>query len=134
MVNQQIKRLVKMKPTEDELCKQFCYQIECLLLYKQVQPFIMFHVPNEREFKKGKGYGHYNNLLAIGFKPGVSDYILMNGTKTVCIEFKRDKTCKLRPNQVIFKNRCESLGIPYMMTFDVDEALNFVKTHYTIET
>jgi len=120
-----------MKAKESDLCKLFIRQVKQLKAWNYYKTdFEIVHIPNERISGKNKflAYNYNNHLCAMGMLPGVADYIILyHPGKTAAIEFKRDKTCKLQTNQQEFKSRCGDLEMPYLCTYSVDEALEFMK-------
>jgi hypothetical protein len=84
------------------------------------------HIPNEGK----RSYNIARQLLSMGMLTGCADYlILLYGGRVIAIEFKRDKTCKLTDAQKAFRDQCLRMKIPYLCTYQVDEALEFVKLH-----
>ena len=45
----------------------------------------------------------------------------------ICIEFKRDRSCKLSDEQEEFRRKCEKRGIPAYVVYSADEAIELVK-------
>ncbi len=88
------------------------------------------HIANEHKAtgNKYRDMGYLRHLKAMGMIAGAADYdIRYEGGRTASIEFKRDATCKLTENQVRYRSRCVALGIPYLCTYDLDEALAFMR-------
>lgn len=116
---------------ESDLCKAFIRNVKKLKAYNYYKTdFEIVHVANERISTGNKVrdsiYG--NHLVSMGLYPGVADYfILYKPGRIAAMEFKRDKTAKLGKNQLTFKKRCDDMEIKYICTYDIDEALEFVR-------
>lgn len=110
---------------ESAICKQFVQQVKQLQAFKQFKTdFTMLHVPNEQLSNPAYIY----HLLGLGMLPGAADYlILYEGGRVAAIEFKRDKTCRLSNSQKAFKETCDRLKIPYLCTYKITEAIDFLK-------
>ncbi len=134
--NQHFKALLSMdifKPTEHDHCKQFFSEVMFLLNHRQLKPFIIYHNANERIVDKKKGFvGYFLRLKAIGMRSGVADYVLTSKDKSIYIEFKRDKSCKLSREQMKFRDECDMLDIPYLCTYEVEKAIAFVRHHFAL--
>lgn len=109
---------------ERDLCELFYKEIE---LKRRLNVFnkkmFIFHVANEQ-----KTHITYTMMLKrLGLTPGVADYcVLYEGGNVAFIEFKRNEKCKLTQAQESFKNICFELNIPYLVTFNIQEAINFL--------
>jgi hypothetical protein len=116
--------------TEAKLCKKFVQEIEqmqALSLFPA--PFILIHIANERKSTGNKLMDmlHNKHLKAMGMLTGAPDYlILFRFGKSAAIEFKRDPKCKLSPAQKDFQNSCETLFIPHLVTYSIQEAIGFI--------
>jgi hypothetical protein len=119
-----------MKAKESDLCKLFIRQVKQLKAWNYYKKdFEIIHIPNERI--TGKDSQNFTrHLYAMGMLPGVADYLVVyEDGRCAAIEFKRDKSgLKLKGNQLAFKARCNDLSLPYLVTCDVDEALEFLKS------
>lgn len=115
---------------ESDLCKQFVLQVKQRKVWNYYKKrFILMHVPNERVAIKNKALqmGYLRSQYAQGMLAGAPDYIIMyEGGKVAAIEFKRDKRSKLTIDQEHFKSNCSELELPYLCTYNVDEALSFM--------
>jgi hypothetical protein len=116
---------------ESDLCKSFIRQVKTRQCYNYYgTPFEILHIANEHKATNNrlKDIMYLKHLVAMGLLPGAADYfILYKPGKIASIEFKRNKASKLTENQKKFKARCVDLGIPYLCTYDIDEALDFMK-------
>jgi len=71
------------------------------------------------------------HLVAMGMVVGASDYLVLHKNGWAAIEFKRDDKAKrngLTERQKAFKEQCEQLEIPYLLTCDPHEAVEFIKS------
>jgi hypothetical protein len=111
---------------EADICQEFYAQYEELSLLGQFKSDpLVFHVPNER--RTSQQYGA--KLKRMGVVSGVGDYcVVYEGGRVAFIEFKRNAKCKLSIAQEHFKNSCEDLKVPYLLTYRVDEAIDFLKS------
>lgn len=115
-------------PKEKTLCKLFYRRVLFLQAYNQLcNDILVIHIANEQ----------FNNryytleLMRMGLIPGVADYlILYPGGKAAFIEFKRDGKSKQSDNQKKFEAKVTSIGFPYLLTWDVDEAIEWIKSLY----
>jgi len=114
-----------MQLKEKDICKLFVAKFEMMNAYKQFnKKMFLYHVSNEQ----------YNNMLytislkQMGLKAGVADYcLLIEGGTCAYIEFKRNAKSKVSEHQMKFRQICEDLNIPYFLTCDADEAINWIK-------
>lgn len=114
-----------MQLKEKDICKLFVSKFEMLRCYNQFSKKVyLYHVSNEQ----------YNNMLytmslkQMGLKAGVADYcLLIEGGKCAYIEFKRNAKSKVSEAQKNFSQICNDLKIPYLLTWDADEAINWIK-------
>lgn len=125
-------RTIKItKPKEKDICKEFVKLFEFLNFHKQFKnqdgtpkPMFMFHIANEQHTTKA----YTLSLKAMGLKAGVADYcFLLPGGRVAFIEFKRDKRCYLSAAQKEFSLICETLNIPYMVAYSVDDAISWIR-------
>lgn len=111
---------------ESKMCEVF-YQHYLQLRnvrYFENRAFV-FHVANERKTSYVTGA----RLKKMGVVAGVPDYcILLKGGLVAFIEFKRDAKCKLSKSQLYFRDLCDTLEIPYLLTWNIDEAIGFIKS------
>ena len=110
---------------EKDLCKAFYNQVKFLQQTNYFkQPFFIFHIPNEQR----SNILYTMHLKKIGLVSGVADYcIVKKGGNAMFIEFKRNNKCKLSPSQTEFMKLCEDLDIKFLMTWDIERALDFIK-------
>lgn len=119
-------KIKSKQPLEKDICKVFMQRFEVMNAYKQFNKnMFIFHIANEQ----------YNNrlytisLMKMGLKPGVADYcLLMEGGKVAFLEFKRNKSLKISSNQEIFRDVCLKLDIPYGLFYEVDSAIDWIKS------
>lgn len=92
--------------------------------------FMILHIPNEHKQtgSKVRDIAYLKHLVAMGMLPGAADYIVIyEGARVAAIEFKRDKAgTKIKGNQLVFKEHADKLGIPYLCTYDIDLAIEFL--------
>ncbi|GEM_PF-5911582 len=116
--------------TEAKLCKRFMRELSDLYACNFFStPFIIMHIANERKATNNKFMDMLFNkhLKEMGMLKGAPDYIvLFRFGKVACIEFKRDKKSKLSESQKVFKDKCEELTIPYLMTYEITEAIGWI--------
>ena len=123
----QVKKSFK-KRLEKSICKEFYNQVRLRQLYNEFKKdFFIFHIANE-QFNNA---GYTKNLMAMGLRPGVFDYCVISEGRVGFIEFKRDSKHKLSPKQVEFKEILEGLGIPHLVTWEVDQAIDWLKEWLT---
>lgn len=119
------------EPKESDLCKSFIRQVKTRQAYKYyASEFEILHIANEHKATANrlKDIMYLKHLVAMGLLPGAADYfVLYSPGRIAALEFKRNKSSKLTESQVKFKNLCSTLKIPYMCTYDIDEALDFMK-------
>jgi hypothetical protein len=83
----------------------------------------VFHIANERKASKQ----YHVKLARMGVISGVADYcVIYEKGRVAFIEFKRNAKCKLSDSQKNFKADCEDLEIPYLLTYSVSEAIDFL--------
>lgn len=112
-------------PLEKDICKRFYQQFQQLkaLNYFGSEVFI-FHIANEQY----TNIGYTRNLNSMGLTAGVADYCVLMPLRMVAfIEFKRSPRCKQSPAQVAFQQVCERLDIPYLLTSDGAQAVEWIK-------
>lgn len=97
-----------------------------LMYFKTLQLFFSYKaMMDKRDMLYNKG------LKKMGMKEGISDYFVIvpkdNGLFLVAfIEFKRDKNSKLSDSQKVFATLCASLGIRYLLTWEIEKAFEFI--------
>ena len=119
-----------MKLKESDLCKIFVKGVKERRAWKYYNTdFEIIHIPNERIAVRDKKlqYGYLKSQAAMGMFLGAPDYLIITPHICAAIEFKRDNTCKLTAGQKHFKSRWMGLGLPYLCTYNVDEAWGFVE-------
>lgn len=113
---------------EHEICEEFYKQYELLSLMNQFKSeLFVFHVPNERRASAQ----YYAKLKRMGVVSGVADYCIFNNKgQTAFIEFKRNAAAckKLNDQQQYFRETCENFQVPYLLTYSVEEAIDFLKS------
>lgn len=114
---------------EKDICKLF-YRLasEMNELNQFSHKFLIMHIPNERIKTSTKDTFYSYNQAWMGTKFGCADYLIAWDTGCAFIEFKRNRKCKMTKNQEVFAANCRELGIPYFLTWDVDEVIDFMKT------
>lgn len=119
-------------PKESTLCKAFILSVKRLRMYNYYKTdFEIIHIANEivRCGNPIKDRNYLIHQMNMGMFAGCADYLMLyEGGKIAALEFKRDKSSKLTKNQKHFQSRCLALDIPYVCTYDIDEALYFVKS------
>lgn len=112
---------------EKVICRLFYTSASMLNEYNQFpHKYIILKIPNER-ITKDKYPGYINSLKAQGMIKGAPDYVITWNKGCAFIEFKKDKKAKQSESQIAFSEMCKELGIPYLLTYDVDEAIDFLK-------
>jgi hypothetical protein len=119
-------------PLERDVCKRFIHYLEERYGKDHYDwPFILMHIANERKSTSNKIMDMLYNksLKSLGMLPGAPDYLIINPFgRVAAIEFKRDKkSCKVKDFQLKFKQKCEELLVPYLLTCDPDEAFGWVE-------
>ncbi len=122
--------------SESQLCEMFIRDVaklKALGYYKS--DFQIKHIPNEKprtgDMRRDKNY--IFKQIRMGMVSGAADYDICyklpgeSYCRSASIEFKKNKSCKLTANQKIYRDRCLELGKPYLCTYDIDEALAFMK-------
>jgi hypothetical protein len=113
---------------EHEICEEFYKQYEYLSALGQFKSeLFVFHVPNERRASPQ----YYAKLHRMGVVSGVADYCIFNNKgKIAFIEFKRNAAAckKLNDQQQYFRETCEQFQVPYLLTYSVEEAIDFLKS------
>lgn len=113
---------------ESEICEQFYREYEYLSLMNQFKSdLFVFHVANERK----TSIAHMVKLRRMGVISGIADYCIFNNKgKVAFIEFKRNAAAckKLSGAQQNFREVCEEYQVPYLLTYSVEEAIDFLKT------
>jgi hypothetical protein len=117
--------MISATPTEAQKCAAFYQRYLTLraLKYFDNEAFV-FHVANERKCTL-----HYAlQLKRVGVVAGIYDYpIIAKGGKIAFLEFKRNAKCKLSPAQHDFRLLCASLGIKTHISWEVEDAIEFIK-------
>lgn len=110
---------------EKDICKLFYKQFQELKALNYLNRNIcIFHVPNEQY----TSIGYTRNLKAMGLTAGVADYcVLLPQGRVAFIEFKRHKNFKLSEPQIVFRDNCKVLNIPYLVTCNIEEAIEWVR-------
>lgn len=122
--------------SESQLCEIFVRNVaklKALGYYKC--DFELKHIPNEKPRSGNKKFdaNYIFKQIRMGMVLGAADYDISyklpgeSFCRTASIEFKKNKLCKLSPNQKIYKSRCIELNKPYLCTYDIDEAMEFMK-------
>lgn len=117
--------MVKRASPESFLCKRFVNHVSILQRMKLFDcPFLMFHVANQQV--NGPRYGKH--LKELGLIAGIADYILLfPGGHFAAIEFKAGKASKVTNEQRQFEILCQNYQAPYLLTWDIDSAVEFIK-------
>src|SRR5277367_6445028 len=123
-------------PKESDICKAFVRQVKTLKGWNQFKSdFELVHNSNESPQSWGmntKQASNYNiHQWAMGKLAGIADYTIYyrlpdeDFCRCAVIEFKRyaTKADKLGENQAKFYKRTLDLKIPYLLTADVEEAI-----------
>lgn len=109
--------------------------VETLSLLARQHRFIFFSVPNEGALKMAglgkmptKIHPLIMTLKKMGLTPGVSDLVIVaEGGRFYGMEVKTEKG-RLSESQVIFRDRCRELGIPYVVVRSVEEVVEQLRT------
>lgn len=120
----------KVKPfkrKEKDICKEFYHKVRTLQQYNAFGfHFFIYHVANEQNTNKN----YTIELKRMGLRAGVADYcLILPEGRTAYIEFKRDETSARRKNegQLAFKEACEQLKVPYLITWDAEVAIEWIR-------
>lgn len=121
-----MRRKTSSIPKESQKCKQFVNMVRQLQAYNQFPiDFEMTHVSNESTGNDGWRIHQWQ----MGLLAGVSDYVIFyEGGRVACIEFKRSAKEKQSDKQKWFQDRCIKLKVPYLLTYEIDEAIEFIKS------
>lgn len=115
-------------PTEKQICNVFFAQYQQLKLFNYFPKKLkVFHIANEQN----NNMLYTKSLLRMGMCPGAPDYLVIyQGGKAAFIEFKRDEkeAKKKNENQLKFKLECEELGVPYLLTWKPEEAIEWLRS------
>ncbi len=84
---------------------------------------IIFHVPNENQYKR----------TGIGVKAGVSDLIFIYKGKCLFIEVKTP-TGKQAPKQAEFQSRVEANGFKYYLVRSLEDFKKVMDLEFTVNT
>jgi len=113
---------------EYELCAQFWAEYQTLSLMNQFRKELyVFHVANERKCSVPQRI----RLARIGVVAGIADYIVLTADgRVAAIEFKRNAQAikKFNQGQEDFRVMCNDFNIPYLKTYSVEEAIEFLKS------
>ncbi len=120
-----MRRKISTQPKESHLCKQFVKIVRQLQSFNQFRiDFEMTHISNESIGNDGWRIHQWQ----MGLLAGVSDYVIFyEGGRVACIEFKRTEKEKQSDRQIWFQARCEKMQIPYLLTYDPQEAVEFIR-------
>ncbi len=120
----------KVKPSkrkEKAICKEFYHKVRMLQDYNAFGfHFFIYHVANEQNTSQS----YTQELKRMGLRAGVADYcLILSGGKTAYIEFKRDEASSRRKNvnQLAFKEICDQLKVPYLLTWDAEVAIEWIR-------
>ena len=119
--------------TESQLCKAFVREVHYLQQCNQFSaPFKLIHIANERLKTNNKHLDqHYTgHLISMGMILGVPDYLIsyQHGYHA-WIEMKKCSKSRVQPSQKAFKQHCESMNIPHLITWEIDKAIAFIRLH-----
>jgi hypothetical protein len=121
------KKVKSFKRKEKDICKEFYHKVRTLQLYNAFGfHFFIFHVANEQNTSKN----YTIELKRMGLRAGVADYcVLLPDGRVAFIEFKRDEASarKKNENQIAFHDECKLLQIPYLLTWDAEVAIDWIK-------
>lgn len=118
-------------PKESDICKLFIRNVKNLKAYGYFKTdFEILHIPNEHKQtgNRIRDIQYLKHLSSMGMLSGAPDYLIIyKNARIAAIEFKRNKAgTKLKGNQLAFKKRAESLDIPYLCTYDIGQAIDFI--------
>ena len=64
----------------------------------------------------------------MGMTKGIADYLVeYDGNRHAWIEFKRNSTSKQTIAQKLFEEDCLNRRVPFLLTYDQEEALEFLR-------
>lgn len=116
---------------ESDICKLFIRNVKKLRSYNYFKTdFEILHIPNEHKktTNRVRDISYLKHLVSMGMLAGAPDYLIIyDGAKVAAIEFKRNKAgTRLKGNQLAFKHRANELSIPYLCTYDIEQAVDFL--------
>lgn len=113
-------------PLESDLCEAFVRMFEYLQKCNQFRKrMYLIHIANEQGRNK---INYTKKLKRMGLKKGVADYcIMIEGGRVAFIEFKRHSKSDVSDAQRNFGDLCISFCTPYLLTWSVDDAIEWVR-------
>ena len=113
-----------IKPKESVICKSFVTRFKHEQAWGQMPRIIdLYHIPNENMTSHRFRW----QLMHMGAKAGLPDYLIVYLDGIAFIEFKRTAKGKLTCAQLKFFEIMEALGIKCLCTHDIDIAITFCK-------
>ncbi len=120
-------KVKSFKRKEKDICKEFYHKVRMLQQYNAFGfHFFIYHVPNEQN----TSVGYTVELKRMGLRAGVSDYcVMLPGGRVAYIEFKRNEAeaRKKNSNQEAFRKECELLQTPYLLAWDAEVAIEWIR-------
>ena len=108
---------------ENDLCKILAQYVRIWENQNPDHNIIWCHIPNEGKRSQKEG----RNLLRMGLKTGIADYMFVTANQVLFLEVKTDNG-QLSKAQTIFKEECFKKGISYLLlkTSDPSKLKNIV--------
>jgi hypothetical protein len=123
----------KRMPPEKRLCQSLKEYVVLLQSTGNLPPkeeLRVVHIANEQRStgNKGRDAAYVASLKRIGMLPGMADYIVFYKGGTVrFIEMKASKSSPQSAAQKQFEQDFTGMGFPYLLTWDIDEAVAFIR-------
>jgi hypothetical protein len=113
---------------EHAICKHFMLLVNNLIARKlTLKPFVIFHIPNEQEVTGNIAKDKIRNARRkeIGVMSGVLDYLVFWEGGMGFLEAKVPGN-SLSPNQKLFCDLCDALGVEWEVFKSPDEGLRIL--------
>lgn len=114
-----------------------CILVDTLQLMQNMhilpKDIVLEHVPNETRHtgNAARDIAWHRSLSKQGRIKGFSDYIVWYGGGTIALlELKRAFGSKQSPEQIAFQELSAKMTTPYLCTFELTAAIEFVAQHY----
>ena len=119
--------------SESQEAKNLATYLDALVAYKQI---VCYTKTYQEAFAKGSGWGLIQKRKAEGVRHGLPDYIICTHKALIFIELKKQKGAKgglngskIAPEQLLWIETLNRLGVPATIAHGADEAIDFIKKH-----